>query len=197
MGGAEVSIRGQKATIIGTPDVNVTDRVSRILGIVYGNLAQLQQRPVTNELLVQLVSAGVQIDPRQIRNLVFADDKVDVSGSAVTVTNVPSSPIIDFNKIPGLGAGSSGTHNYIATGNFRLSSIEVSASGATKTEITSGDVGLETTKLVAFTSGSNLTSQIRFHEELSLTIGQRLKIIITNRELQSMDVYSTVLGFNL
>lgn len=32
-------------------DVNVTDRAARLLGIVYGNLAQLQQRATSNELL--------------------------------------------------------------------------------------------------------------------------------------------------
>ena len=39
------------AVISGTPDVNVTDRVARLLGIVYGNLDQLKQQAVTKELL--------------------------------------------------------------------------------------------------------------------------------------------------
>ncbi len=183
MGGAEVSIRGQKASIIGIPDVNVTDRAARILG--------------------QLTDGINVIDPRQIRNLVFATDKVDVSGSSITVsggsitiTNAPSNPIIDYNTTLGLGAGSSGTHNYIATGNFRLSNIEVSASGALKIEVKSGNIGSETTKLVAFTTETGLTAQLRFHELLILTIGQRLQVTMTNRELQSMDTYSTIMGFN-
>lgn len=39
------------AVISGTPDVNVTDRVARLLGIVYGNIDQLQQKVTTKELL--------------------------------------------------------------------------------------------------------------------------------------------------
>ncbi len=269
MGGAEVSIRGQKASIIGTPDVNVTDRANRLLGIVYGNLSQLQQRPVTNELLIQLTSAGIQIDPRQIRNLLFATDsidvsgsnvnatipgtvdvsdraarllgitygsqnqkllqravtfdlqtqlrtngteydardrnwdlnfgtdQVDVSGSSVTVTNAPAIPINDFNTDINIGSGSSSTHTYTATGNFRLTLVEASASGAMKIEIKSGISGSETTKMVAFTTGSNLAIQLHFKEEIQLTAGQKILVIRTNREIQAMDIFSTILGFNV
>jgi hypothetical protein len=50
---------------VGT-DVNVTDRAARLLGIIYGNLGQVQQRASTLELLVQLRSGGSEIDPRQV-----------------------------------------------------------------------------------------------------------------------------------
>jgi hypothetical protein len=102
-----VSGSNVNATILGTPNVDVTDRVGRLLGIVnsitnpvdvsdratrllgiiYGNLTQLQQRAITNELLVQLAAAGVQYDARD-RNwdLDFASDQVDASGSTVTAT---------------------------------------------------------------------------------------------------------------
>lgn len=62
----------------GTPDVNVTDRATRLLGIVYGDVGQLAQRAASRDLFVQLRSAGVEIDPRQIRALTSAD-VVDVS----------------------------------------------------------------------------------------------------------------------
>ncbi len=35
----------------------------------------------------QLVDQGIEIDPRQIRNLTFVTDQVDISGSSVDVTN--------------------------------------------------------------------------------------------------------------
>jgi len=55
------------AIISGTPDVNVTDRAARLLGIIYGSQAQqLLQRVVTYDLIVQLRNAGVEIDPRDI-----------------------------------------------------------------------------------------------------------------------------------
>jgi len=39
----KIDVSGSGVNISNTPDVNVTDRAARLLGIVYGNLAQLQQ----------------------------------------------------------------------------------------------------------------------------------------------------------
>jgi len=191
-----INISGSSISISGTPNVNVTDGANRLLGIIYGSQgAQIQQRALTNELLVQLTSAGTQIDPRQIRNLVFATDKVDVSGSAITTTNVPTTPINDFNTDT-VSSDSSSTHTYTATGNFKLTSVQASASGAMKIEIKAGTSGSETTRMVAFTTGSNLVSQLEFHEEVQITTGQRIQVIRTNREQEMMDIFSTILGFN-
>lgn len=56
--------------------VDVSDKATRLLGVVYGSQAQqLLQRATTYDLLVQLRHAGVEIDPRQIRALT-ASDKV-------------------------------------------------------------------------------------------------------------------------
>lgn len=64
-----------QAVIVGPPGaVDVTDRAARLLGIVYGSQgAQLLQRAATFDTLVQLRSAGVEIDPRAIRALTVAD----------------------------------------------------------------------------------------------------------------------------
>jgi hypothetical protein len=54
--------------------VDVSDRAARLLGIIYGSQgAQLLQRAVTFDTLVQLRNAGVEIDPRNIRPLTIAD----------------------------------------------------------------------------------------------------------------------------
>jgi len=53
--------------------VDVTDRPGRQLGIVYGDVGQLLQRAVTRDALVQLRTAGVEYDARQIRALTTAD----------------------------------------------------------------------------------------------------------------------------
>jgi hypothetical protein len=108
----------------------------------------------------------------------------------------PYSPIVDYNFTQDLETGSFDTYNYVAMGNFKLSSIEVSASGAVKVEVKSGNIGYETTKMISFTSPSNPTIQLRFYESVQLIWGQRLQVIITNRELQSMDCNSTIIGFN-
>lgn len=56
-----------------TGSTDISDRAARLLGIVYGNLDKLQQRTTSLELLVQLCSAGVQINPQTIRALTSAD----------------------------------------------------------------------------------------------------------------------------
>lgn len=193
-----IDISGSDITISGTSDVNVTDRADRLLGYIYGSQdSRLQQRSITSELLVQLANEGIQIDPRD-RNwdLNFATDQVDVTGSTITTTNAPTTPINDFNTDT-VSSGSSSTHTYTATGNFKLTSIQASASGAIKIEVKAGTSGSETTRMVAFTIGSNLIAQLEFHNEVQITIGQRIQVIRTNREAQAMDVFSTILGFNM
>lgn len=61
--------------------VDVSDKATRLLGVVYGSQAQqLLQRATTYDLIVQLRSAGVEIDPRSIRALI-SSDIVTVYGS--------------------------------------------------------------------------------------------------------------------
>jgi hypothetical protein len=131
------------------------------------------------------------------RDLTFARDSVNVSGSDINVLSAPTSPILDYNIAKDVNREKSNIHTYTATGNFKLSSIEVSAPGSIKIEVKAGDSGSETTKMVAFTSPSRPITRLDFFAELQLTKGQNLLIINTNRENQSMDIYSTILGFNL
>lgn len=70
--------------------IDVIDRAARLLGVVYGSQAQqLLQRAATFDLLVQLRSAGVEIDPRQIRSLTAATDVVATTdnGGSLTIDN--------------------------------------------------------------------------------------------------------------
>ena len=184
----------------------------RVSGAAGGGAAQTQVRNVLDAAWVNVgVGAeGASILHMPVRvqgtgaNVVEPLNSTPVGTEyALPVRNIPSgivtpsNPIIDYHVTPNLGRGSSSIHTYTATGNLRVSSIEASASGAMKIEIRSGNSGTETTKLVAFTSETNLTAQLRFHEELQLTAGQRIQVILTNRESHVMDVYSTMLGFNV
>lgn len=56
--------------------VDVSDRANRLLGIAYGDVGQLLQRPTTRDLLVQIRNAGAEIDPRAVRALVKATDEL-------------------------------------------------------------------------------------------------------------------------
>jgi len=76
------------AVISGTPDVNVTDKAARLLGIVYGNQGQLQQRSSSWELLAQICHAGAQIDPRAIRALTSSDVVSAVKSGTWNIDNL-------------------------------------------------------------------------------------------------------------
>jgi hypothetical protein len=108
----------------------------------------------------------------------------------------PANPVLDYNTATNIATGTSNTHAYITTGSFKLTAIEASSSGAMKVETKSGTSGSEIVKMVAFTTESNLITQLEFHEELQLNSGQRVLVVRTNRENQAMDVFSTILGFN-
>lgn len=91
----------------GSGAVDVIDRTGRLLGIVYGNLNQLQQRHRTQELLVQLRNAGIDIDPREIRNLSFSTDSVDISGSSISISDTPNVNVTDrAARLLGIAYGS-------------------------------------------------------------------------------------------
>lgn len=70
--------------------VDVSDRDARLLGRVYGNLDQLQQRPASFDLYSALRYVGVEIDPRAIRALTVADF---VSANLVSPTTVISGQV--------------------------------------------------------------------------------------------------------
>lgn len=53
--------------------VDISDKAARLLGIIYGNVGQLQQRAVSGDAYVQLRTAGAEYDARQIRALIATD----------------------------------------------------------------------------------------------------------------------------
>jgi hypothetical protein len=103
-------------------DVNVTDRASRLLGIIYGSQGQqVLQRAATFELLVQLRNAGVDIDPTQIRSLDFATDSVDISGSSVSISDTPDVNVTDrASRLLGIIYGSQGQQVLQRAATFEL-----------------------------------------------------------------------------
>jgi len=82
---------------------DISDRATRLLGIIYGSQGQqLLQRATTYDLLMQLRHAGVEIDPRDIRTITevlpvkdTTQRLVAASVAAGTTTNVDIGPITD------------------------------------------------------------------------------------------------------
>jgi len=112
--------------------------------------------------------------------------------SALPVTFSSLTPDIQYATAT-VAAGVSSTHTYSPAATQYLKKIIVSGSGQLKAEIQYGTTGSETTKVVAFSSKGNLTSiVIDFPDAVQITNAMSVKVIRTNKDNSSLDVYSTI-----
>lgn len=147
-----------------------------------------------------------------IRALNLTDDAVKVSANgtansssnpiyvAITGAGTSTTEIQNYDTEGSVGADLTDNHDYTVTGTtFMLRSVIVSASGGMKAEIQVGPVATLATKAVVFIPRQGGTEQIFFDPaiEVPATSTGTVRVIRTNRQGQSMDVYSTIIGDDL
>lgn len=262
-----------------------------------GNDITSQANGAQQALDVGINVAGVQIDPRDIRaltnadvvtveqgtspwvisatdldirDLVFATDKVDVSGSAIGVTNLPATvdtnygavgastirtasqvgnatgaanfnngatgaqtlrvaanlavagadvtslnpvpvtitdatpgtPVNDYATSAAVAAGATVNHDYTVTAakTLYLNQIEAAASGKMKIEVmveTAVASGIFNTRWVQFNSTATPNMMIHIDNPVAVAAGVRVRVVSTNKDNQSQDLYSTISGYEL
>jgi len=112
-------------------------------------------------------------------------------------TGVSGSEVHDYDTDTVIASGTS-NHDYtVANSTFLLKSIIVSASGNCKFEIQVGALASLVTVAVGFLTGrEGDTKQINFEPaiEVPVTGTGTVRIIRTNRQNQSQDLYSTIIG---
>lgn len=91
-----------------------------------------------------------------------------------------------------VAAANSNTQTYSPASTVYLTDIYASASGQMKVELQFGTTGGETTFAVLFTSKGNLIAHFHLDEAMKILNTQSVKVIRTNTDNQSMDVYSTI-----
>lgn len=91
-----------------------------------------------------------------------------------------------------VAAANSNTHTYTPAGTVFMSDIYASASGQMKIEIQFGLTGSEATIAVLFTSKGDLMAHFHSDDAMQVLATQSIKVIRTNMDNQSMNVYSTV-----
>lgn len=177
-----------------------------------GNAITSQVNGSQRALDVGINVAGVQVDPRAIRALTSSDvvsaNIRDNTGAAFSTTNpLPVTVVSEtlgtevnkYNTSVALAAAASVNHDYTITSLkiFKGRKFWASGSGKIKAEVQiSPDGTTFTTNWVGFNSTSNPNISIDLD---LLTIsdsgtGSKIRIIITNRDNQSQDVYSTISG---
>jgi hypothetical protein len=143
-----------------------------------------------------------------IRNLNLTDDAVKVSAN--TTANGPANPIyvaLGSGPITGevhdydtstVAGNTADNHDYTVTTAMLVKSIIVSSSGALKAELQTGPVASLVTKAVLFIPKVGGSHQVTFDPpiEVPVTSTGTVRIIRTNREGSSNDVYSTIIGID-
>jgi len=116
----------------------------------------------------------------------------------VTVTSAsPGEGIVDFDTSASVAKNASDTHTYTVPANkiLRLTRIQSSGSGKIKAEIKTGASGSTVSRFVGFNSTSNPNIWFNIDAEaLEIAAAEIVEVIRTNRDNQSQDVYSTIVG---
>lgn len=131
---------------------------------------------------------------------------VSKDGSANSETNpiyvymvntvVSGSEIHDYDTATP-GADATSNHDYtVANATFFLKSVILSASGGMKAEVQVGPVASLASKAVAFIPRQGGTVQLDFNPAIEVPVASTgtVRIIRTNRQGASMDVYTTIIG---
>ncbi len=113
------------------------------------------------------------------------------------VANVTSGTEVQNYDTSTVSSDTADNHDYAVTGTtFFLKSVIASASGGMKFEVQAGPVGSLVTKAVGFIPRQGGVAQLDFNPpiEVPVTSTGTVRVIRTNRQGASMDVYSTIIG---
>lgn len=161
------------------------------------------------------INAVVSASNLDIRDLTHVTDSVKVGDGTdflavnadgsinVNVTDAsPGTSVNDYNTSAALAAAATSNHDYTVTGGMTLSlnQIEASGSGKMKIEVqveTGVATGVFNSRFVQFNSTSTPNMSVNLKDPISVAAGVRVRVIRTNRDNQSQDVYSTISGYEV
>lgn len=163
----------------------------------------------TDKVDVSGSSVTVSATDLDIRNLSASQDNVAISdgtdtlavnadGSINVVTTNPTG-IKDYSTASAIASGATSNHNYTTAAAFKLTRVDASASGKMKIEIqieTGAATNTFNTVEVQFNSTATPNMGAIFYPPLDVASGARVRVIRTNKDNQSMDVYSTIKGYD-
>lgn len=133
---------------------------------------------------------------------VTAANALKVDGSAVTqpvsiVPAVVANDVHNYDTTASVAASGTDNHDYtIGNTTLMLKSIHFAASGKMKVELQAGPVAGLTTRGVWFTSTANPSMNVVFGQPIEVNSASTgtIRLIRTNLESSSMDVYSCING---
>lgn len=156
-------------------------------------------------------SVTVSATDLDIRDLAAATDSVsawlkDEAGNAFSganplpvsiVADIEGIEVNDYNTAAAVAAAGTSNHDYTTAGAFLLRQIEAASSGKMKIEVqveTAAASNVFNTRFVQFNSTAQTNMSITLASPIAVASGARVRVIRTNRDNQSQDLYSTISG---
>lgn len=126
-----------------------------------------------------------------------ADGSINVNVTTSSITG----EVHDYDTASAVAADATSNHDYtVANTTFLLTSIIVSGSGNVKFEVQTGPVaGLATVAVGFLTGRQGDTKQIDFSPAVEVPVASTgtVRVIRTNRQGASTDLYSTIIGIDI
>lgn len=196
----------------GALDVNVDNTVTIADG--GGSITIDGSVSITGSVTIADGGGSITVDASDldIRNLNLTDDAVKVSANAtansalnpiyvaMTTDTLSATEVHSYDTEASLAADTPDNHDYAVVGStFLLRSVVFAASGGLKIEVQTGPVASLATKAVAFIPRQGGFGQIDFNPPIEVPVASTgtVRVIRTNRQGASMDVYSTIIGNDL
>lgn len=193
----------QPVSIAATVNVDIQDSWAGLTG--GGTEAGALRVTIANDSTGVLTVDASDLD---IRNLNLTDDAVKISAN--TSANSAGNPIyvaLGSGPIAGevhdydtatVAGNTPDNHDYQVVTAMLVKSIIVASSGALKAELQVGPVASLVSKAVLFIPKAGGSQQVDFDPpiEVPVTSTGTVRIIRTNREASSNDVYSTIIGID-
>ena len=143
----------------------------------------------------QGTSPWVVLGSAAITNTVGVLGSVVVTNTVNVAQGARASTVQDYNTAVAVASAGSDIHYYKSTGSFYFERVEATASGKAKVVIGTGSPSV-TAKVVLFNSTANPNVDMDFGAN-PLFIGSNtaVGIVRLNRDNQSQDLYSTIIGY--
>lgn len=223
-GASAVNVQdGGNSLTVDATDLDIRDLSSaqdsvEVLQATHDNLnlnanIQVGDADVANGNPVPVSDAGgsltVDANNLDIRDLTHASDSVKVGdGTDFLAVNTDGSinvvmqedtgtEVVNYDTTATVAAGASDNHDWTSGAASKLYQVFASASGKMKIEIqieTAAASNTFNTIAVAFNSTSDPNMNVALSKYAAVPNGARVRVIRTNRDNQSMDVYSTIVA---
>lgn len=221
-GSVNITDNGSSLTVDAT-DLDIRDLSSaqdsvEVLQATHDNLnlnanLQVGDADVANGNPVPISDAGgsltVDATDLDIRDLTHVSDSVKIgdgtdflsvnSDGSINVVPLedPGTERVNYNTSSALAAAASSNHDFAFTNASKLYQVLATASGKLKVEVqieTGSATNTFNTVMVGFNSTATPNISLTLSKYAAIPAGARVRVIRTNKDNQSQDVYSTIVG---